>query len=208
MNESIETLGHSAIFVLLFSFFIVIGVLSGLLWFGWWVSQKRGSVSPYSKQPMSLGIDVAPSIRRFVEDFMLSHPQPENRPIEFERAAICRETGRIFSDCIMRGEIVRLDWSFLPKRYPGNFVSWGSLSELEQATLRMCHESLAGFQTEASCTKPMPEAVDGYYAMTKPGPLYVDRRNKILLGWKEVPGTQFEVLIVQKPIYDSIDEIL
>ena len=35
--------------------------------------------------------------------------------------------------------------------------------------------------------------------MTRPGPLYVDIETKVLLGWKVVPGTDLEVLIVQKP---------
>jgi hypothetical protein len=29
--------------------------------------------------------------------------------------------------------------------------------------------------------------------------LYVDVETQILIGWKEVPGTEVEVLIVQKP---------
>jgi len=208
MDQDIESLGQSAIFVLLFAFFLVLLMLSGLLWFGWWVSNKRGSVSPYTKKPMALGIDVVPSIRHFVNDFLLSHPQPDNPEIDFDTCAICEETGRIFPDCVTRGELVRLDWTFINKRFPGNFVSWGSLSELEQGTLRMCHESLAGYQTEISSVFSRPSEVDSYYALMKPGPLLVDRQTKILLGWKEVPGTQFEVLIVQRPIYESIDETL
>ena len=140
MNGDIETLGQSAIFVLFFSFFSIIAVLGALLWLGWWVSKKRGSLSPYAKKPMMLGVDIAPSMIRFVDEFLLDHPQPDNPPIDFKTAAICPETGRIFPNCVKRGEIVRLDWSFLRKRFPGNYVSWGSLSELEQGTLRMLHE--------------------------------------------------------------------
>lgn len=208
MGGDFESLGQSAIFVLLFSFFFILAILGGLLWYGWWVSKKRGSLCPYTKKPMRLGVDIAPSMIRFVEEFLLSHPQPDNPPIDFRMAAVCPETGRIFPNCIKRGEIVKLDWTFLRKRFSGNYVSWGSLSELEQGTLRMLHESLIGYQTEKSSTNPMPEDVSSYYALLQPGPLYVDRSTKILLGWKEVPGTQFEVLIVQRPIYQSIDETL
>ncbi len=207
MND-VESLGQGAVFVLLMSFLLVVGAMVGLLWFGWWVSRKRGSLSPYSKMPMKLGTDVAGSMRRYVDDFLLSHPQPENSPIDFDTAAICTETGRIFPNSAIKGNFVRLDWSFLQKRYPGRFISWGSLSDLEQATIRLCHESLAGYQTEVSCPNPMPQQIDTHYALTKPGPLYVDRNSKILLGWKEVPGTEFEVLIVQMPIYDSVDDTL
>ncbi len=208
MNQDIETLGEGAIIILLASFLLVIGVMMFLLWIGWFSSKKRGSQSPYSKQPMSLGVDIAPSIRRFVDEFMLSHPQPENEPFEFDTAAICQETGRIFPNAVFRGQFVRLGWDFLERRYPGRYVSWGSLDEQEQATLRMLHESLAGYQTEMSCPRALPSEVDSYYGLTKPGPLYVDRVKKVLLGWKEVPGTEFEVLIVQLPLYDSIDETL
>lgn len=207
MND-IESLGEGVVFVLLLSFVVVLAAMAGLLWFGWWVSKKRGSQSPYSKKPMTLGVDIAPSVRRFVNEFLESHPQPENSPIDFDTAAICPETGRIFANAAFRGSFVRLGWDFLQKRYPGRYVSWGSLDELEQATLRLCHESLAGFQTEISCPRPMPQAIDSHYALAVPGPLYVDRNAKVLLGWKQVPGTEFEVLIVQLPIYDSIDQTL
>ncbi|MBS0634824.1 MAG: hypothetical protein JSR37_05120 [Verrucomicrobia bacterium] len=195
-------------FVLIASFIVVIAAMGGLLWFGWWISQKKGSKSPYSRMPMLLGIDIAASVRNFVNDFLLSHEQPDNSPIDFEQAAICSETGRIFPNSAFKGNFVRLDWSFLQRRFPGRYVSWGSLSELEQATIRMCHESLSGYQTEISCPRSLPQEIDTHYALTKPGPLYVDRHTKILLGWKEVPGTEFEVLIVQKPIYESIDDTL
>lgn len=206
--QDIEGLGQNAIFLLFFSFFLMIAVFSFLLWVGWWVSIKKGSVCPYTKKPMKLGVDVAASVGRYVEDFMLSFPQPENKPFDFRYAAISEETGRIFPDCVKKAEIVRLDWTFIQKRYPGKYVSWGSLSDYEKANISLCHESMAGFQTEQSCPNPVPQDTLVPYTLTKPGPLYVDRQTKILLGWKEVHGTEFEVLIVQKPIYDSIDETL
>jgi hypothetical protein len=196
MND-IETLGQGAVIVLILSFAAVIVVMGGLLWFGWWVSRKRGSVSPYTKKPMALGID----------EFMLSHPQPDNPPIDFETASICPDTGRIFPNTVVRG-IVLLDWNFIQRRYPGRFVSWGSLSDYEKATIKLCHDTLAGYQYETSCPKPIPRDIDAYYAQQKPGPLYVDRQTKILLGWKEVPGTELEVMIVQLPIYENIDQTL
>jgi len=206
--QDVEVLGHGAIFVLLISFVLVIALMAGLLWFGWWVSKKKGSMSPYSKVPMLLGTDVVPSIRRYVNDFLLSHPQPENSPIEFDTASICSETGRIFPNSVFRGMFVKLDWTFLQKGHPGNYVSWGSLSELEQATIKLCHDSLAGYQTEDSSPNSRPQAIDSHYATLKPGPLYVDRLSRVLLGWKEVPGTEFEVLIFQRPIHDSVDDTL
>jgi hypothetical protein len=93
-----------------------------------------------------------------------------------------------------------VDWTFLQKRYPGHWVSWGSLSKEQQEAIRDVHESLGKFQTQESSPTPAPRAVEPEYAYTKPGPLYVDLETKILLGWQVVPGTDFEVLIVQKPI--------
>ncbi len=204
----IELLGREAIFLLFFSIGFIFLVFFSLLWFGWWSSHIGGSLSPYTKKPMSLGVDVAASLQAFVDEFMLAHSQPENSPFDFKKAAICPVTGRIFPDSVMRNEIIKLDWAFLEKRYPGNYVSWGSLLPQHQAIIRLCHESLTGFQLDDSCPKPMPKDVDVFHANLKPGPLYVDLGTKVLLGWKEVPGTYYEVLIVQKPIYESIDETI
>src|ERR1700730_16446199 len=128
MNPTIETLGQEAIWMLVFSLFFVLLVLCGLLWLGWWVTQTRGSLSPYSKKPMMLGVDLAVSIARQVEEFLKSLPQPENAPFDCTKAAICRETGRIFPNAVMRGELIRIGWDFLNKRFPGHWISWGSLT--------------------------------------------------------------------------------
>ena len=208
MTPSIETLGQGAVVLLLFSFFLVIAVLGVLLWYGWYISKTRGAVCPYTKGPLVLGVDVAPTMRTFVDSFLLAHTQPENEPFDFSQAAICERTGRIFPNCVSRGERIHLDWTFLQKRYPGNYVSWGSLSQIEQWSVMARHESMHGFQCESSFTATFPKDIDIYHAKKKPGPLYIDRQTKVLLGWKEVPGTRFEVLIVQKPLYDSQEEFI
>jgi len=97
-------------------------------------------------------------------------------------------------------DTVKVDWTFLQKRYPGIWVSWGSLNSDQQRAISDAHESLEGFQTEVSSPSPAPRAIEPEYAYTKPGPLYVDIQTKVLLGWKVVPGTELEVLIVQKPV--------
>ena len=173
----------------------------------WWLSRRKGSLCPYTGLPLRHARTVSFFAKEKTARFLADLHQYDNQVFLFKRASFCRDTGRIFPDCVKR-ELVRLDWSFLRKRYPGNFVSWGSLNEIEQSTIKLCHETMAGFQTERSCPNPMPEAIDTYHALLKPGPLYVDRQTKILMGWKEVGGTEFEVLIVQKPIYQSVDETL
>lgn len=61
------------------------------------------------------------------------------------------------------------------------------------------HDSLDGFQFTYSSKNPGPRQIEGRYALSSPGPLYVDLETYTLLGWKNVPGTDLEVLIVQKP---------
>jgi hypothetical protein len=169
-------------------------------WLGWRWTQRSHSVSPYTGLPLrrmtSISYYSAERILRFLHDLH----QYDNRIFKLSRAAFCRETGRIFQDCVTWYDTINVDWTFLQKRYPGHYVSWGSLSKELQDSIREAHGSLEGFQTEYSSPTPSPRAVEPEYAYTKPGPLYVDPVTKVLLGWKVVPGTEFEVLIVQKPI--------
>lgn len=123
----------------------------------------------------------------------------DNRIFDLRKASFCRETQRIFQDSITWFDTISVDWNFLQKRYRGKFVSWGSLTPDQQNDIRERHESLEGFQIEKSSTNPMPKAVEPEFAFLKPGPLYVDIENDVLLGWKVVPGTEIEVLIVQRP---------
>jgi hypothetical protein len=204
----IETLGEQAVALFILSIVFIIALMCLLLWFGWWVTKTRGSLSPYSKKPMILGVDLPISIGRLIEGYIQGLPQPENQPFDYTKAAVCRETRRIFPNAVKRGEIIRLGWDFLQERQRGAWVSWGSLPEQLKGVIRLCHKSLAGFQTEISSPNRMPQAIDQYYAYTQPGPLYVDVATKTLLGWKIVPGTDFEVLVVQKPDYESIDDTL
>ncbi len=204
----VEKLGEQAIGLFIFSLISLIVVLCGLLWFGWWVSQRRGCVSPYTKQPMMYGVDLPVVFARQVEEFLKSLPQPENAPFDCTKAAICRQTHRIFPDCVKPGEIIALNWGFLQKRYHGNWVSWGAVRKDIQEHIKLHHHSLDGFQLEVSSPRPKPEAVDAFYANTHPGPLYVDVLTKIFLGWQRVPGTPFEVLVVKKPDFESLNDIL
>lgn len=208
MPDQIEQLGENAIVILLLSFCGILFMLGALVFFSWWWPRRPGALSPYTRRPLKFGTDVASSVRIYVQEFILSHSQPENPFFDFALCSICPVTGRIFPDTVTKRGRVHVDWTFLQKRYPGRYVSWGSLSELQRATLRLCHPSMLGFQMEHSCPRPLPSDIDAFHAVMRPGPLYVDLNTKILLGWKEVPGTNFEVLIVQKPEYHSVEETL
>src|SRR6185295_10132738 len=109
----IQSLGQEAIVLFFASIVFICVMMVGLLWFGWWVARTRGSLSPYTKQPLMLGVDLPVSIGHHIEEYVKSLQQPENKPFEYSKAAICRSTGRIFPNAVKRGEMIQLDWSFL-----------------------------------------------------------------------------------------------
>lgn len=132
--------------------------------------------------------------------FLYDRHEYDNRIFSLKRSAYCRETGFIFQKCVSWMDTMEIDWGFLKKRYPGIYVSWGSLSDLQQRAVREAHHSLAGFQTEFSSTAPLPKDVEKEYVYARPGPLYVDLTTFVLLGWQCVPETEFQVLVVQQPM--------
>lgn len=171
----------------------------GIIWLALWMLKPKYYPSPYTGTPLRYAIDLPTNslikIHRFLETFS----GYDNRVFKLRKAAFCRDTGRIFPDAIDWFGKIRVNWTFLQRRYPGYYVSWGSLSKDQKDEIKAVHESLEHFQTEYSCPFPSPSKIDSAYAYTKPGPLYVDLQTKVLLGWLCVPDTDFEVLIVQKP---------
>lgn len=124
----------------------------------------------------------------------------DNRVFPMRRAMICRETGRIFQNAYNWWGRPTVSWAFLQRRYKGTWVSWGSLTPELQSEIKEAHEGkVEGFQTKRSSPTPSPRGIEEEYIHTKPGPLYVDVQSKVLLGWKSVPETNLEVLIIQKP---------
>lgn len=182
--------------------------LAFLAWFGWQQTWKRIAVSPYTGLPLRFARDIRPNTAEKIYRFLHDLHQYDNRIFDLRKASFCRETGRIFPDSVTWLDSIRVDWDFLPKRHKGVYVSWGSLTSDQQMALRHKHGSLEGFQTEQSSTLAQPRMVESELAYLKPGPLYVDISTDTLVGWKIVPGTEFEVLIVQKPqkiIYQSTE---
>lgn len=185
----------------LFGLFIVIVflLLFALCLFGMWLSRRPNSLSLYSKLPMRRATELSYDSLEKVLRYLFYLHQYDNRIFSIKKASFCRETGRIFPDTVNWYNKVELDWSYLQQRYPGHYVSWGSLTEEQQLIVSNAHESLEGFQTAFSSPHPQPRQIEAKYAFASPGPLYVDIETKVLLGWKIVPGTDLEVLIVQKP---------
>lgn len=162
--------------------------------------QRKPVLSPYTHNPLRRGEDIPLSTVEKVMRFLYYDVHNyDNRIFRMRRSMICRQTGRVFQECVNSFGIAKVDWSFINKRYPGEYVSWGSLTQMQKDAIIECHESLEGFQTEQSSLLMDPQSVEPKYAFIKPGPLYVDIKKKVLVGWKIVPDTELEVLIVQKP---------
>lgn len=168
-------------------------------WIGHWILNQPPSNSPYSDTPLRRCADISYFAKVQLLRYLFFLRQYDNRVFDINKAAFCRETGRIFQDCISWYDVVKVDWSFLEKRYPGHWVSWGSLTDTQQRVILEAHHKLEGYQMEKSCPEPAPYKITPEFAYTRPGPLYVDLETKVLMGWKEIPETDFEVLIVTKP---------
>ena len=203
-----EQIDIQTILLIIGTLMVIFATLFAVIWIGWKKEGKRGSGCPYCGKSMRLGADVAFSIRGMVKAFMEEQQGSENETIDFAQAAYCPVTGMIFPNCLAPGEQVNLSWDFIKARCPGTYVSWGSLSAEEQGVLKLLHDPLEGFQMDKSSAHSRPEDVEEDLAMAAPGPLYVDRKEKVLVGWKNVPGTYFQILVVQRPRFQSIEETL
>jgi len=175
-------------------------ILIAVFWYTWKSFRQSGGVCPYTGAPLRRATDLPYYSVERIFTYLNSYHQFDNRIFLLKKSMFCRDTGRIFQNTVNWFGIANVDWSFLIKRFPGYYVSWGSLTSEQQRYIREAHESLDGFQTEKSCPFPSPREITPEYTYTKPGPLYVDFSSKILLGWKIVPGTNLEILIVQKPV--------
>ena len=186
-----------------FFLFLVFGVLAMLVlffWFGRITYVQRESPSPYTGSPLRRTSELTWSSRAKIENYLTQLSQFDNQPFDLNKAAFCRDTGRIFPNCTTWTGGINCDWNFLQKRYPGAYISWGSLTKEQKDEIQKLHGTLEGFQTKESSSKPLPRMIEEEYAFAKPGPLYVDFATKTVLGWKSVPETDFEVLVVQHPL--------
>jgi hypothetical protein len=174
-------------------------LLMTIFFIGTWVTRNQTVLSPYSKKPLRLGSNIPYQTAEKVLRYLFFMQQYDNRMFDVRKAAFCRETGRLFPNAVSYFDTIHVNWTFLEKRYPGSYVSWGSLSETQQELIRRSHHQIDGYQTEFSSQKSAPSQVEPEFAFKIPGPLYVDLDTKVLLGWKMVPDTDLEVLIVQKP---------
>ncbi len=177
----------------------IFGAIFSLILVGWWIQRQKDSVCPYTGSPLQRAEYFTFYSKEQVLRFLYDHHSYDNPMFKLNKAAYCRDTGRIFPNAVTWYDRIAVDWSFIQKRCRGNFVSYGSLSDEQKLRLKKAHGSLNGFQTTFTSRRPSPRDVEPDFALAKPGPLYVDIDKYLLMGWKIVPGTDFEVLIVQKP---------
>jgi hypothetical protein len=197
---TVGALSSNQVFLFSFAILATFFLLFAGFFLSWWMRRKEVSLSPYTGVPLRRATSLSYFSMERVLRFLYQMQQYDNRIFEFKKAAICRETGRIFPNCVTWYDTIKVDWSFIQKHYPGTYVSWGSLTEQQKDYIRRTHDSLDGYQTAFSSPTPSPRQVEPQYAFEKPGPLYVDLQANVLVGWQCVPDTELEVLIVQKPI--------
>ena len=188
------------VFLLVVAAIVTFGLLIASFVYSWIGGTQPASPSPYTGKPLRRAIDIPWDTKAKVLKYMFERTDYANQIISFEHAALCRETGRIFPKCVTWYGAIRVDWRFLNKRYPGDYISWGSLNKEHQKEIRQMHHSMDGYQTHYSSQNSSPNRIEEEYALMKPGPLYVDPATGVLLGWKCVPDTDIEVLIVQRPV--------
>ena len=199
--DRISDLGYSLPELIGLSLLSIFALMFLFVGIGWFSSKKRYICPcPYSGLPLRSASDISYTSKTRVAKFLAEFPGYDNQLFKFYRSALSRETGRIFPNCVTWLGKIKVDWTFLQKRYPGYYVSWGSLSMEQQRMIREAHGSLEGFQTEFSSPTPSPKLVELQFIYAKPGPLYVDLDSKVLVGWQCVPNTNLEVLIVKKPL--------
>ena len=196
--SSFQELGTSSmaafwVVVLIISAFILIFFLAG-----WWLFNAREAKSPYLGGKGIFGHELSfPAIEK-VHQFLSAHHDVNNPIFDLNNACVCKTTGRIFPDTLGFAGAKSVGWSFISRMYPGAYVSWGSLSPQERDRLYSeSPELFEGYQIHDSSAEEKPKKASEYHQALKPGPLYIDRDSKVLVGWKCVPETVLEVLVVQ-----------
>lgn len=187
--------------IIFFSLLGVIGFMALFVLFAYFKEDKeKPTLCLYALTPLRKVNTLHYQTLYKLDQFMEAIKNYDNRPFKLRKAAFNRELGRIYPDCInWRGKIV-LDWSFLNKKMPGIWVSWGSLPPDRQREIREKHTTLEAYQTEHSSPMTRPQDVEREFALMKPGPLYVNLENNAVLGWIEVPETELEILYLKRPV--------
>ncbi|QLH35518.1 MAG: hypothetical protein HWD61_04670 [Parachlamydiaceae bacterium] len=76
------------------------------------VMNRPPSLSPYTKFPLRRAMDLSFDSKERVLRFLFNMHQYDNPMFDFEKAALCRETGRIFPNALTWYGTIKLDWTF------------------------------------------------------------------------------------------------
>ncbi len=163
--------------------FIFFALLIGIFYYLYWRTHLRGRKSPFSGLHLAKGEEILYSSAEKISLFFSELPETENASIDMSKASFCKKTGRIFPNTINSFDQIDVSLNYLKAYYSSKLTPWFRLSEEDKDAILRAHDSLDGFQ--------MGKGI-------KPGPLFVDKKNKTLVGWKQVPGTEMEVLVTQK----------
>ncbi|SCA58719.1 Uncharacterized protein AB751O23_AL_00190 [Chlamydiales bacterium SCGC AB-751-O23] len=197
--SSFQQLGLSSMAI----FWVIVLGISALIFLfsltGWWIFNGRIGKSPYLGGILLNGYEISfPAIEK-MHQFFLKYHNADNPIFDLNKATVCKTTGRIFPDTLGFSGAKTTAWSFINKAHSGNYVSWGSLTNTEKNKfLNLLPDSIKDFQIEQSSEESNPEKASEFHQALKPGPLYVDLEQGVLVGWKCVPETVLEVLIVQQ----------
>ncbi len=169
---------QTAVGLLLFS-----ALLISTLYYLYWRTHLKGRKSPFSGQNLARGKGILYPSAEKIHLFSSQLSVPENEEIDLSKAAFCRQTNRIFPNAITVFDEINVRRDYLSKYYSSKLTPWFLLSDAFRKEIENAHSSLDGFQIGKSL---------------KPGPLFVDKKNRTLVGWKQIPETEMEILVIQK----------
>lgn len=181
MNVGLST----PLWYMILGFIIFFSLIIGATYYLYWWSHLKGRKSPFSGKLLARGEEIFYACAEKIYFFSSELSQPENASFDLAEAVFCRETNRIFPSSINAFGEINLIRNYLKKYYPSKLVPWFRLTDSEKVKLASMHSSLEGFQIGKSLSL---------------GPLFVDRKRSILVGWKRIPETKMEIIVIQKPL--------
>ncbi len=162
---------------------LAVGVLllAAASFFYWWIYQRKAR-SPFTGKKLLPATCILYPAAEKIALFMQAEKQV---PIDWEQATFCPDTRRIFPKSLNQLGAVALPSPYWRGVYDKpSLTAWLFLTDEQKDEMFQLHGAIKGFQL-------------GH--QKRPGPLFVDLKSKTLVGWKQVPDTDIEVLIVHYP---------
>lgn len=166
---------HDFVLLSLLGSLLVIGLLAACWGLGWWLLNRKGSLSPFSNRPLVLGSYItykaSCEIDRFYEALQKEHP--ENTRPDLTKATVCPKTLRIFADSLGSRQIASVRRNGLPSHFDSSWLPLEALPEPQQRQLLAKHRDHQSFER----------------------PLWVHPRSQAIAGWQRVPNTELQVFL-------------